>query len=183
MPEGILPNRILIGLVFVLGTAVVALLLFGGRSQIGAAAGGSDGLPSTKDFSDGLGIYFLNDGKYNFLYWKKKLFTPGVTADEKDIAEAAKAAIPVKRGVRFFSYGMDISRWAAVPPYVMAFCIIRDMRSIEGIHPIRMKLIDREELIYELLLPPVIEDLGSGNVLWTVNYQYSCADGWVFKFQ
>ena len=182
-----MPNivRVAIGFVFGLGLATVMFLLVGGTLQRGLQAARSEGLPvgSPKDFSDGVGIYFLNDGKYNFLYWKKKLFTPGAAADEKDIAEAAKAAIPVKRGVRFFSYGMDISRWAAVPPYVMAFCIIRDMKSIEGIHPIRMKLIDREESIYELVLPPVIEDFGAGNVLWTVNYQYSCADGWVFKFQ
>ena len=178
-----MPNRILIGLVFVLGTAVVALLLFGGRSQIGAAAGGSDGLPSTKDFSDGLGIYFLNDGKYNLLYWKKKLFTPGTVPSEEDISEAAKSAIPVKRNVRFFSYGLDISRWALVPPYMMAFCVIRDMRAIEGIHPIRIKVTDQKDLIYEMLLPPVVNELGAANSLWTINYQYSCQDGWVFRFQ
>ena len=106
-----------------------------------------------------------------------------MSADERDIAEAAKAAIPVKKGVRFFSYGLDISKWMAIPPYVMALCTIRDMRSIEGVFPIRIKLIDSQELIYELLLPPVLDNLGPGNVLWTINFQYSCNDGWVFKFQ
>jgi hypothetical protein len=57
------------------------------------------------------------------------------------------------------------------------------MRSVEGIFPIRIKLIDSRELVYELLLPPVMDNLGSGNVLWTINFQHSCNDGWVFKFQ
>jgi hypothetical protein len=171
--------KILIGLVLGLSIAAAAWLLFGGTLQT------SRSLPvgSTKDFSDGIGIYFLNDGKYNFLYWKKKLLAPGGTADEKDIVEAAKAAIPVKKGVRFFSYGIDFSKWTAVPPYVMALCTIRDMRSVEGIFPIRIKLIDSRELVYELLLPPAMDNLGSGNVLWTINFQHSCNDGWVFKFQ
>jgi hypothetical protein len=181
------PNivRVAIGFVFGLGLATVMFLLFGGTLQRGSQAARSEGLPvgSPKDFSDGLGIYFLNDGKYNFLYWKKKLFAPGTVPSEQDIAEAAKSAIPVKKDVRFYSYGLDISRWALVPPYLMAFCVIRDMRAIEGIHPIRIKLIDKEDLIYELLLPPVISELSAGNTLWTINYQYSCNDGWVFRFQ
>jgi hypothetical protein len=175
---------VLIGLVLGLCIAAAAWLLFGGTLLIGPSER-AEGLPigSAKDFSDGIGIYYLNDGKYNFLYWKKKLLAPDGTADEKGIAEAAKTAIPVKKGVRFFSYGLDIAKWAAVPPYVMAFCTIRDMRSIEGIFPIRIKLIDSHEPIYELLLPPVIDNLGPGNTLWTVNFLYSCNDGWVFKFQ
>ncbi|HEY7299488.1 MAG TPA: hypothetical protein VH684_16400 [Xanthobacteraceae bacterium] len=186
-------NRISIGFVLGIVISAGALLLFGGPLQRGLGGplqagplpGRDDGLPigTGKDFSDGLGIYYLNDGKYNYLYWKKKLFTPGAGADPNDIAEAGKAAIPVKKGVRFFTYGLDISRWEAVPPYVMAFCVIREMQSIEGIHPIRIKPVDRGELIYELLLPPVIDTLGPGTALWTINYQYSCQDGWVFKFE
>jgi hypothetical protein len=65
----------------------------------------------------------------------------------------------------------------------MALCTIRDMRAMEGIFPIRIKPIDSHEQIYELLLPPVIDNLGPGNVIWTINYQYSCHEGWVFKFQ
>ena len=167
-----------IALVFGLVAAgVAALLTFGlpGRSEGPAIA-------SAKDFSDGIGIYVLDDGKYQFLYWRKKLYSPGTAADEKDIAEAAQTAIPVKRGVRFFSYGLDISTWPGVPPYVMAFCTIRDMRVIEGVFPIRIKPFDRKELIYELLLPPVADNLRSGS-LWTLNFQYSCQEGWVFRFQ
>jgi hypothetical protein len=174
--------RIWIGLVLgtVLGAmGTAALLTFGGiRSWRSEDPPGV----SAKDFSDGLGIYALSDGKYQFLYWRKKLFNPGAAADEKDIADAAQAAIPVKKGVRFFSYGLDVSKWTVVPPYAMALCTIRDMRLIEGVFPIRIKPIDGKELIYELLLPPVVDSLGP-NALWTINFQYSCQEGWVFRFQ
>ena len=175
--------HILIGLLvgFVIAAAGAAALLAVG----GTRPGRSEGPPiaSAKDFSDGIGIYVLNEGKYQFLYWKKHLFNPGTTADEKVIAEAAQAAIPVKRGVRFFSYGIDFSKWPVIPRYAMAFCIIRDMRVIEGVFPIRIKPIDGKELIYELLLPPVVDNPGSDNMLWTLNFQYSCQEGWVFRFQ
>jgi hypothetical protein len=177
-----LMSRIWIGLVLgaVLGAAGTAVLLtFGGirleRSETSPSV-------SAKDFSDGIGIYALSDGKYQFLYWRKKLFNPGAAADEKDIAEAAQAAIPVKKGVRFFSYGLDVSKWPVVPPYAMALCTIRDMQVIEGVFPIRIKPVDGRELIYELLLPPVVDSLGS-NALWAINFQYSCQEGWVFRFQ
>src|SRR5882757_2877602 len=57
----------LIGLVLGLGIAAVVWLLFGGMLPISPLERGA-GLPigSAKDFSDGIGIYVLNDGKYNF---------------------------------------------------------------------------------------------------------------------
>ncbi len=137
---------------------------------------------SARDFGNGNGIYYYDEGKYNFLIWKKKLFTPGQPPDEKDIAEAARSAILVKKGVRFFSYGLELSKWPVVPPYAMAFCIIRDPRTIEGVFPIRIKLVDRQEPIYELVPPELISTLTPA-VLWAINYQYACTDGWVFKFQ
>jgi len=135
---------------------------------------------SAKDFADGNGIYYYNDGKYNFLFWKKKLFTPGAAPVQSDIVEAAQSAIPVKKGIRFFSYGLDLSKWERVPPYAMAFCIIRDRQTVDGAYPIRIKLVKRTEPIYELVPPLLINTL---TVPWAINFEYSCADGWVFKFQ
>ena len=139
-------------------------------------------------FTDGMGIYLFNDGKYNMLVWKKKIVGgPGNTLERKDIVEASQQAVLVNPGARFFAYGLDFSKWPAVPPYVMAFCIVRDEKTIDGIYPIRMKLVDQPGgPIYELLLPPVIDNLRSGamsSLFWVVNFQYSCNDGWVFKFK
>lgn len=138
-------------------------------------------------FTDGIGIYLFNDGKYNMLVWKKKIVGgSGQVPEQRDILEASQQAVLVGPGVRFFAYGMDFSKWPAVPPYVMAFCIVRDERTIDGIYPIRLKLVDQTRgPIYELLLPPVIDNLRSGalnSLFWVVNFQYSCNDGWVFKF-
>jgi hypothetical protein len=106
---------------------------------------------SPKDFPDGPGIYFFNDGKYNFLTWRSKLYTPGAIPDEKAMLELSQRAIRVRKDVRFFSYGMDISTWPGVPPYLMAFCIVRDFKTIDGVYPIRIKPVDRKQIpIYEL---------------------------------
>jgi len=114
--------------------------------------------------------------------WKKTLIGPrGV--EEKDVMEAYQQAAIVKKGVRFFSYGMDISKWPVVPPYSMAFCIARDMKTIDGIFPIRIKPID--QTTYELIMPPQLDNMASGSLkylFWAINFQYSCTDGWVFRF-
>jgi hypothetical protein len=140
-----------------------------------------------KDFSDGIGIYYLNDGKYNFLIWRKKLLTSeNAPPVEKDMLAAAEQAIRVNKGVRFYSYGLEFSKWGFVPPYAMGFCVARDVKTIEGIFPIRIKPVDSVGQIYELVPPPFINDLSSGKMqylFWAINYQYSCNDGWVFKFQ
>ena len=148
------------------------------------------GLPtsaSADDFPDGIGIYFFNDGKYNFLTWRSKLYAPGRVPEEKAMLETSQRAARVKKEVRFFSYGIDISAWPGVPPYLMAFCIVRDAKTIDGIYPIRIRPIDRNRgPIYELLLPPIAETLRSENsdyLFWAVNFQYSCTDGWTFRFE
>jgi hypothetical protein len=138
-------------------------------------------------FANGLGIYVFNEGKYNLLVWKKKIVAgPDTPPDPKDIAEASRAAIVVGPDVRFFAYGLDISRWPVVPPYAMAFCIVRNEKTIDGIYPVRVMPMDRARgPIFELLLPTVVENLKSGAqpyLFWTLNYQYSCNDGWTFKF-
>jgi hypothetical protein len=135
-------------------------------------------------FKDGMGIYAFNNNQYHILVWKKKLIGPNGEVEEKDILEASRQAAPVNKGVRFFAYGMDISKWPVVPPYSMAFCVARDAKTIEGIFPIRIKPLDQNT--YELILPPLIDNLASGamsNLFWAINFQYSCNDGWVFKFQ
>ena len=177
-------RMILVVTLSALAGAAIVFVLFQYGARLMPAMDQYQGLPtgSAKDFADGNGIYYFNDGKYNFLIWKKKLFAPGATPEEKDIAEATRSAIPVKKGVRFFSFGLDFSKWPVVPPYAMAFCIIRDVRTVEGAFPIRIKLIERTEPIYELVPPPLIDALSPGNV-FAINYQYSCNDGWVFKFQ
>lgn len=142
---------------------------------------------NTDVFADGIGIYLFNEGKYNLLVWKKRIVAaPGAVPDPKDIAEASQQAVLVGPGVRFFAYGLDFSKWPAVPPYVMAFCIVRNEKTIDGIYPVRIKPIDQARgPIYELLLPPEINDLKSGalpSLFWVLNFQYSCNDGWTFKF-
>jgi hypothetical protein len=138
---------------------------------------------SPESFKDGIGIYLFNNNQYNMLIWKKTLIGPrGV--EEKDVMEAYQQAAIVKKGVRFFSYGMDISKWPVVPPYSMAFCIARDMKTIDGIFPIRIKPID--QTTYELIMPPQLDNMASGSLkylFWAINFQYSCTDGWVFRFQ
>jgi hypothetical protein len=170
---------------------VLALLLAGaatGFAVLGLDAWSSRGAGINPDvFGDGLGIYLLNDGKYNLLVWKKKIVSgPGAVPEPKDIAEATREAIIVNPKVRFFAYGLDFSQWPVVPPYEMAFCIVRNERTIDGIFPVRIKPIDRARgPIYELLLPPIVDTLKGGNVpylFWVLNYQYSCNDGWTFKF-
>ena len=136
---------------------------------------------SARDFTEGNGIYFWNDGKYTILFWKKKLITPGQPPDEREINEAVQSATQVKKGVRFFSYGLERSKWPMVPPYAMSFCIIRDPRTIEGVFPIRIKLVDKEVPIYELVPPQLFASLTPA-VPWAINYQYGCNEGWVFKF-
>jgi hypothetical protein len=171
----------------VLALGAVGLVLW---QSVGPKAAQNDKLPSagigSKDFPDGIGVYYLNDGKYNFLIWKKKLLTPQNAPAEGDIAAAAEQAIPVKKGVRFYSYGLDFSKMGLIPPYAMGFCVVRDVRTIEGIFPVRIKPMDSPGYIYELVLPPLIDDLSSGkmkHLFWAINYQYSCNEGWVFKFQ
>jgi hypothetical protein len=171
---------------------VGALLLFmaGGATAVLFGLGDWRPRPSAINpdaFADGLGIYMLNEGKYNLLVWKKKIVAgPGTPPDTKDIAAASRDALVVGSGVRFFTYGLDVATWPTIPPYAMAFCIVRDERTIDGIYPIRMKPIDRERgPIYELLLPTIVENLKSGALpylFWVLNYQYSCNDGWTFKF-
>jgi hypothetical protein len=140
-----------------------------------------------KDFTEGIGIYYFNDGKYNFLIWKKKLLTSeAAPPEEKDMLAAAEQAIRVKKGVRFYTYGLDFSKLGLIPPYAMALCIARDVKTIEGIFPVRIKPVEGLGQIYEIVLPPLIDDLSAGKIqylFWAINYQYSCNDAWVFKFQ
>src|SRR5262249_21056512 len=138
-------------------------------------------------FTEGMGVYLFNDGKYSLLIWKKKIVAPPAPPEEKDLLDAMRQASVVKKNVRFFTYGMDFSTWPVVPPYLMAFCIVRDAKTIDGIYPIRMRPVEQPRgFIYELLLPPIIEDLSSGglrHLFWAINFQYSCNDGWVFRFE
>jgi len=138
-------------------------------------------------FADGMGVYLVNDGKYIMLVWKKKLVAPPAPPEEKDMLDAFQQATQVKKGVRFFTYGADFSKWPTVPPYIFAFCVARDLKTIDGIFPIRLKLVDEGQgPIYELLLPPIIDALSSGaakHLFWAINFQYSCNDGWTFRFQ
>ena len=69
-----------------------------------------------------------------------------------------------------------------MPPYAMAFCIIRDRRTIEGVFPLRIKLIERQGPTYDLVPPELSGSLSPG-LLWAINYQHACTEGWVFKFQ
>ena len=135
-------------------------------------------------FKDGIGIYMFNNKQYNLLTWKKRLINPRGEVEEKDIIEASKTVIPVQKTVRFFSYGIDYSKSLIVPPYIMAFCIVRDVKTVDGIFPIRIKPLNLNN--YELLLPPIAEQLAAGSakyLLWAINFQYSCNEGWTFKFQ
>ena len=135
-------------------------------------------------FKDGIGIYMFNDKQYSLLTWKKRLINSRGEVEEKDIIEASKTAIPVQKTVRFFSYGIDYSKSLIVPPYIMAFCVVPDVKTVAGVFPIRIKPLNPYN--YELLLPPIAEQLAAGSakyLLWAINFQYSCDEGWTFKFQ
>jgi hypothetical protein len=174
-------------IVLVLAFAGLAFWQLWGTHGLNVAQG--DSLPTVqpKDFTEGIGIYYFNDGKYNFLIWKKKLLTSEADPPvEKDMLAAAEQAIRVKKGVRFYTYGLDFSRLGLIPPYAMAFCVARDVKTIEGIFPVRIKPVEGLGQIYEIVLPPLIDDLSAGKIqylFWAINYQYSCNDAWVFKFQ
>src|SRR5436190_20149035 len=109
-------RRILFVAVLVLIGAALVFVLLRYTGVIFASEAPRERLPSgsAKDFTEGNGIYFWNDGKYTILFWKKKLFTPGQPPDEKEINEAAQSAIQVKKGVRFFPYGLELSKWPVV---------------------------------------------------------------------
>ena len=122
----------------------LALLLAGAATAfavLGLDTWGTRGASINPEaFADGLGIYMFNEGKYNLLVWKKKIVAaPGEVPAPKDIAEAARDAIVVSPSVRFFTYGLDVATWPVVPPYSMAFCIVRDEKTIDGIYPMRLK--------------------------------------------
>ena len=173
---------LLVALVVLLGGALMFVIMrYSG--VLSASEVPRERLPSgsAKDFTDGNGIYFWNDGKYTILFWRKKLFTPGQPPDEREINEAAQSAIQVKKTVRFFSYGLELSQWPVVPPYAMSFCIIRDPRTVEGVFPIRIRLVDKQVPIYELVPPQLFSSL-TPVVPWAINFQYGCNEGWVFRF-
>jgi hypothetical protein len=161
----------------VAGLATTLVILFWPKGW------GSAGI-NPDSFKDGIGVYMFNNNQYSLLTWKKRLINPRGEVEEKDLVEAAKTAIPVHKGVRFFSYGIDYSKSPVVPPYIMAFCVVRDTKSVDGIFPIRIKPLSANN--YELLLPPIADQLAAGSakaLLWAINFQYSCNEGWTFKFQ
>jgi hypothetical protein len=161
----------------VAGIAATLIILFWPKSW------GFAGI-NPESFKDGIGIYMFNNNQYSLLTWKKRLINPRGEVEEKDIVEANKTAIPVQKTVRFFSYGIDYSKSLVVPPYIMAFCVARDVKTVDGIFPIRIKPLSPNN--YELLLPPIAEQLAAGSakaLLWAINFQYSCNEGWTFKFQ
>jgi hypothetical protein len=161
----------------VAGIAATLIILFWPKGW------GSAGI-NPESFKDGIGIYMFNNNQYSLLTWRKRLINPRGEVEEKDIVDAAKTAIPVQKNVRFYSYGIDYSKSLAVPPYIMAFCVVRDVKTVDGVFPIRIKPLSPNN--YELLLPPIADQLASGSakaLLWAINFQYSCNEGWTFKFQ
>jgi hypothetical protein len=138
----------------VAGIATTAIILFWPKGW------GSAGI-NPESFKDGIGIYMLNNNQYSLLTWKKRLINP--RGEEKDIVDAAKTAIPVHKTVRFFSYGIDYSKSLVVPPYIMAFCVVRDVKTVDGIFPIRIKPLNPNN--YELLLRAACSRLGQGSAM------------------
>ena len=172
-------DRIIVASIALLvaGIAATLVILFWPKGW------GSAGI-NPEVFKDGIGIYMFNNNQYSLLTWKKRLVNPRGEVEEKDIVDATKTAISVHKNVRFYSYGIDYSKSLVVPPYVMAFCVVRDVKTVDGVFPIRIKPLNPNN--YELLLPPIAEQLASGSakaLLWAINFQYSCSDGWTFKFQ
>jgi hypothetical protein len=91
-------RRALIFVIFVLAVlalAAVGVVIWQSSTTIGPKAAQSENLATVgpKDFSDGIGFYYSNDGKYNFLIWKKNLVTPENAPSEGDIGAAAAQAI------------------------------------------------------------------------------------------
>ena len=172
-------DRIIVASIALLvaGIAATLIILFWPKGW------GSAGI-NPEVFKDGIGIYMFNNNQYSLLTWKKRLVNPRGEVEEKDIVDATKTAISVHKNVRFYSYGIDYSKSLVVPPYIMAFCVVRDVKTVDGVFPIRIKPLNPNN--YELLLPPIAEQLAAGSakaLLWAINFQYSCSDGWTFKFQ
>src|ERR1700693_2102382 len=113
--RGKMVARIIIAIVVLaLVGAGTTLVLSVGPSEVRpnvTASGASPPIPAGASgvhrnaFAEGMGVYFVNDGKYTMLVWKKKLVAPPAPPEEKDMLDAFQQATQVKKGVRFFTYG------------------------------------------------------------------------------
>jgi hypothetical protein len=98
--------------------AIVTILLLLASAAPAAAQ-------SAKDFTDGIGYYLVQGGKYQLLIWMQPLGAPFVTALAENPAQAATLGTAVKRDARFVTFGIDFSRaLGIVPPhFALGFCV------------------------------------------------------------
>src|SRR5437899_3536870 len=106
---------------------------------------------SAKDFTDGLGYYLVQGGKYQFLIWMQGLGTPFATALAENPGQAASLGTVVKRDARFVTFGIDFSRALGIAPphFSLGFCVFTpgpDRKTTEqivsGVFPLRVKMIN-----------------------------------------
>jgi len=160
---------------------------------------------SAKDFTDGIGYYLVQGGKYQFLIWMQPLGAPFVTALAENPAQGTTLGTAVKRDARFVTFGIDFSRaLGIVPPhFALGFCVFTpgpDRKTTEqivsGVFPLRLKIInapsglfgsrDDQLPIYELVLPDFTRDPNFGKaspLLWSINTQNNCERGWLFRYE
>lgn len=150
------------------------------------------------DFTDGIGYYVLNDGKYQMLFWQSLLGQTANSSAIQSILAAAPSAIPIKRSARFFTYGIDFRTGAVPPNLLLGFCALAPNASqgqINGAFPVRVKpisvsgmfsgMFSASELpIFELLPPDFLRTsvaVDKSQLYWSLTLQDNCAKGWLFK--
>jgi hypothetical protein len=160
---------------------------------------------SAKDFTDGIGYYLQQSGKYQLLVWMTNLGTALVTALAENPAQGASIGLPVKRDARLFNFGIDFSRATGVAPphFSLGYCYFTpgaDKKTADqiahGVFPIRVKIInaasgifasrDDQLPVYEMVLPDFTRDPNFGKpgpLLWAFTLQNNCDRGWLFRYE
>jgi hypothetical protein len=160
---------------------------------------------TAKDFTDGLGYYLAQGGKYQLLIWMQTLGTTFVTALAENPAQAASLGTAVTRDARIVTFGIDFPRALGISPphFSLGYCFFTpgaDKKTPEqiahGVFPVRLKIInagsglfasrDEQLPIYELLLPDFTREPNfgkSGPLLWSLNLQNNCERGWLFRYE
>jgi hypothetical protein len=160
---------------------------------------------SAKDFSDGIGYYLNQAGKYQFLVWMTSLGAPFANILAENPAQGTSNGIVTKRDARIVTFGIDFSRANGIAPphFSLGYCYFTpgpDKKTIDqivhGVFPVRAKIInassglfasrDDQLPIYELVLPDFTRDPNftkPGPLLWSINIQNNCDRGWLFRYE
>src|SRR2546421_7131118 len=160
---------------------------------------------SAKDFTDGIGYYLAQGGKYQLLIWMQPLGAPFVTALAENPAQGATLGTVVKRDARFVTFGIDFSRaLGIVPPhFALGFCVFTpgpDRKTAEqivsGVFPLPLKIIttpparfpraDAHLPINDLCLPASTPNPNSAKASprsWSTITQNNSNRGCLFRYE